>query len=87
MGERRRVSFAVDHSRAQAEEVFEIKVRNRKTEPVDVIVLERLYRWSTWELFANSMPFRKTDARTVEFRVRVEPNQERAVNYSVSYRW
>ena len=87
VGERRRVSFTVDHSRAQAEEAFEIKLRNRKTDPVEVIVLERLYRWSTWELFANSMPFRKTDARKVEFRVRVEPNQERTVSYSVRYRW
>ena len=87
VGERRRLNFTVDHQRAQAEESFEIKLRNRKTVAAEVIVLERLYRWSGWELFANSMPFRKTDSQTVEFRVRVEPGQESTVIYSVRYKW
>jgi hypothetical protein len=87
VGERRRVNFTVDHARAQAEESFEIKVRNRKAEAVEVVVLERLYRWSSWELFANTAPFRKTDSQTVEFRLRVEPNQEGTLSYSVRYRW
>ncbi|MBL8241379.1 MAG: hypothetical protein JNM66_28400 [Bryobacterales bacterium] len=86
-GERRRLNFSVDHQRAQAEESFEIKLRNRKPAAVDVIVVEPLYRWSGWELFANSVPFQKTDSQTVEFRVRVEPGEEKVVLYSVRYKW
>lgn len=86
-GERRRVNFRLDHARAQAEESFEIKVRNRKTQPVDVRVVEHLYRWSTWEVVTSSAPLQKTDSQTGEFRVSLKPDEEKTITYTVRYTW
>jgi hypothetical protein len=69
------------------DESFEIKLRNHKKEPVQVRVVEHLYRWSNWELTKQSDPFLKTDAQTVEFRVNLKPDEEKVVSYTVHYWW
>jgi len=69
------------------DETFEIKLRNRKREPVEIRVVERLYRWSNWEIKAKSDEFKKTDSQTIEFRVPVKPDEERTVTYTVHYSW
>ena len=86
-GERRRVNYRIDHARSQLEEAFEIKVRNRKTEAVDVRIVEHLYRWSTWEMVTSSSPLEKTDGQTGEFRVNLKPGEEKVVTYTVRYTW
>ena len=43
-GERRRTNYTVETGKRTATETFEIKVRNHKKEPVDVRVVEHLYR-------------------------------------------
>jgi hypothetical protein len=87
VGERRRTSFRMDHQRQAAEETFEIKVRNRKKEPVEVVVVERLFRGSGWDIPVSSQPPVKTDAHTVEFRTPLGPGEEKTVTYAVHYRW
>ena len=87
VGERKRLSFRNDQQRSVVEESFEIKVRNRKTAPVEVRVVEHLYRWFTWEIQLNSSPFKKTDARTIEFTVPLAPNEEKTITYQVRYTW
>lgn len=87
VGERRRADFAVNNRQNQMEEAFEIKVRNRKTEPVEVRVVERLYRGMNWLLVAQSHEFAKTDAQTIEFRVPVPADGETVVTYRVRYDW
>ena len=69
------------------DETFEIKLRNRKPEPVEFRVVEHLYRWSNWDITAKSDDFKKTDAQTIEFRVPVKPDEERTVTYTVHYSW
>ena len=69
------------------DESFEIKLRNRKKEPVEIRVVEHLYRWSNWEITQKSDDFKKTDAQTIEFRVPVKPDEERTVTYTVHYSW
>jgi hypothetical protein len=87
VGERKRTDFTMSNRQDQAEEAFEIKVRNRKTTPVEVRVTERLYRWMNWEVLQKSHDFVKTDAQTIEFRVTVPADGETIVNYRVRYDW
>ncbi len=86
-GERKRTIFRNDMGRSMMDEAFEIKVRNHKKEPVEVRVVEHLYRWSTWEISTNSMPYTKTDAQTIEFRVPLQPDEEKTITYAAHYTW
>ncbi|HVP45918.1 MAG TPA: hypothetical protein VMT32_05020 [Bryobacteraceae bacterium] len=86
-GERKRTVFRMDMGRQMMDEAFEIKVRNHKKEPVEVRAVEHLYRWSTWEISTSSMPFTKTDAQTIEFRVQLQPDEEKKITYEAHYTW
>jgi hypothetical protein len=86
-GERRRTDYRLDANRQMIDESFEIKVRNHKKEPVDVRVLEHLYRWITWDISAKSDPYRKTDSKTIEFLVTIPPDGEKAITYTAHYTW
>jgi hypothetical protein len=86
-GERRRVSLRVDHARSTAEESFEIRLSNRKSEAVEVRVVEHLFRWSSWELTANAPGFQKTDSQTMECKVRLQPGEEKTASYTVRHTW
>ena len=87
VGERRQVDFKIDTSRNTITEEIEIKIRNRKQEPVKVIVKENLYRWTNWKIVATTQPYEKQDARTVHFPVTVPSDQEVVVRYTVRYTW
>ena len=87
VGERKQTNFHVDTGDKWLDETFEIKLRNRKKEPVEIRVIEHLYRWNNWEITQKSDDFKKTDSQTVEFRVPVKPDEERTVTYTVHYSW
>jgi hypothetical protein len=87
VGERRQTNFRRDSGDRWIDETIEIKVRNRKTEPVEIRVVEHLYRWSNWEIREKSLDFKKTDAQTIEFRVPLKPDEEQTVTYAVHYSW
>jgi hypothetical protein len=88
VGERKQTNFHVDTDNKWLDESFEIKLRNRKKDaPVEIRVVEHLYRWSNWEITAKSDDFRKTDAQTIEFRIPVKPDEEKTVTYTVHYSW
>ena len=87
VGERRRTDFKADSSKKTINESFEIKLRNHKTEAVEVRIVEHLFRWFTWDISEKSDTFLKTDAQTAEFRVQVKPDEERVVTYTVHYSW
>jgi hypothetical protein len=87
VGERRPTEFKTDRADKWMTETFEIKLRNRKKEPVEIRVVEHLYRWNNWEITAKSADFRKIDAQTIEFRVPVQPDEEKIVTYTVHYSW
>lgn len=87
IGERTRTDFQGSNRQDFAEEAFEIKLRNRKTEPIEVRVVEHLYRWTNWSIVAKSDPFVKKDAQTIEFRLPVKPDEERVLSYRVRYEW
>jgi hypothetical protein len=87
VGERRQVDFTVDSKARWMEEEVEVKLRNHKTQPVDVIVKENLYRWSSWKVLTKTHNFVKEDARTIGFPVKVPKDGEGVVRYRVRYTW
>jgi len=88
VGERKQTNFHVDTAEKWINETFEIKLRNRKkTDAVEIRVVEHLYRWSNWNVTAKSDDFMKKDAQTIEFRISVKPDEEKTVTYTVHYSW
>ena len=87
VGERRQTNYRVDSGDRWIDETFEIKLRNRKKEPVEIRVVEHIYRWSGWNVTVKSDEFTKKDSQTVEFRIPVKPDEERTVTYTVHYSW
>jgi hypothetical protein len=85
VGERRQVDFQV--SGRSMEETIEIKVRNHKDEPVDVLIRETMYRWSENDVVEASVRYEREDARTVNFPVTIAKDGEAVVIYRVRYRW
>jgi hypothetical protein len=86
-GERRRTDYHSDMARRMMDESFEIKLRNHKKEPVEVRVVEHLYRGTNWDITEKSATYLKTDAQTIEFRVQVAPDSEKVVTYTAHYTW
>ena len=87
VGERRQVNFSVDSAAKVMEEEIEVKLRNHKSQPVDVLVKENLYRWSNWKIVTQTHEFQKEDARTISFPVKVAKDGETVVRYRVRYTW
>ncbi|MBP7010010.1 MAG: DUF4139 domain-containing protein [Kiritimatiellae bacterium] len=87
VGERKRTDFSVDSTAKRITESFEIKLRNRKETPVEIRVVEPLYRGAKWRIPVSSMEFTQVDAQTIEFRAPVPPDGETVLTYTVHYRW
>jgi hypothetical protein len=87
VGERRQVDFSIDTKGRWMEEEIEVKLRNHKAEPVEVIVKENLYRWSKWQIKTSTQPYEKVDARTIHFPLTVVKDGEAVVRYRVRYTW
>jgi hypothetical protein len=88
VGERKQTNFRVDTADKWIDETFEIKLRNRKKDaPVEIRVVEHLYRWNNWEIKTKSDDFVKKDVQTIEFRIPVQPDEEKTVTYTVHYSW
>jgi hypothetical protein len=69
------------------DESFEITLRNHKKELIEVRVVGHLYRRVNWSSPKKSNDYRKTDARTIEFRPNLKPDEERKVTYTAHYWW
>lgn len=86
-GDRRRTNYILDQGKSTATESFEIKVRNHKKEPVEVRVVEHLYRALTWDIASSSSEYKKTDSHTIEFPVTIAPDEEKTISYTAHYTW
>ncbi|MBI5094460.1 MAG: hypothetical protein HZB26_18740 [Candidatus Hydrogenedentes bacterium] len=87
VGDRKRTQFNISNDQHWVDETFEITLRNRKEEPAEIRVVERLYRGKNWEIRQPSDPFVKMDSQTIEFRVKPNPGEEKKVTYQVHYTW
>ena len=85
VGERKQTNFRVESGRHWMQEKIEIKIRNHKEEAVAVRCKEPLYRWVNWKITAESHKHTKLDSRNIAFDVKVEPDKEVKVTYTVDY--
>ncbi len=86
-GSRRQTDFHVSTQDRILDESFEIKVTNQKLQPVNVNVVEHLYRGANWTINQKSSAFTKLDSHTVQFPVQVPAKGETTATYSVRYTW
>ncbi len=84
VGERQRTDYK-KISDDISEETYQIKLRNHKEELVEVVVVEHLQSYTQWEIRESSLPYEKKDAGTIEFKVRLEKDQEVPLTYTVRY--
>jgi hypothetical protein len=86
VGERIQTDFRrpTDH---RLEETFEITIRNHKDEPVEVRIVEHMFRWSEWRILTSTHDYDELDSSTIEFTVTVPANGEVTVTYTVRYQW
>src|SRR5438067_3558527 len=87
LGERRRTNVKVDSSNHWLDESIEIKLRNHKKEPVEIRVVEHLFRWIKCDITEKSDPFTKTNAQMIEFRILVKADEEKTIHYTAHYSW
>ena len=87
VGEHRMTNNAEDSANRVVSQTFEIKVRNRKKESVEIRVVERATHGGNWTLTAQSQPHTKKDATTFEFRVPLKPDEEKTITYTIRYTW
>ena len=87
VGERKRTKFEAKYDQHWTDESFEITLRNRKKDAAEIRVVEHLYRGNNWEIRDPSNPFVKMDSQTMEFRVKLNPGEEKKVTYLVHYTW
>lgn len=87
VGERVQKDFKSFAGGRIVEETIEIKVRNHKSEPVEVLVYEHPWRWSQWEIVKSNVEWQKVDQSTVKFPVKIGKDKEAAVTYTIRYSW
>ncbi len=87
VGERAQMDFRSLAGGRIVEETIEIKVRNHKTEGVEVQVYEHPWRWSQWEILNANNEWHKVDQTTLRFPVKLGKDQEKVVKYTVRYSW
>jgi len=62
-------------------------LKNAKAQAATVRVIERLGRWTDWEIVQSSSPATKRNAQTASFDVSVPAGGETTLTYTVRYRW
>ena len=85
VGEHRMTNKTGDESNRVVTQTFEIKLRNRKKEPVEIRVVEHANRGGNWTLTAQNQPHEKKDAATFECLVPLKPDEEKTVTYTIRY--
>lgn len=63
---------------------YSISIRNHKKEAVTVTSVE--HTWGDWKILNSSLPYTKKDAHSFEFAIKVAPNSEEKVTYTVEVR-
>ncbi|MBT8041296.1 MAG: DUF4139 domain-containing protein [Gammaproteobacteria bacterium] len=87
VGERKQTDFRVDTRTRNLWETFEIRLRNHKDQPVEVAVLENLYRMANWKIEDASQSWDKENSNRIRFDVKVPVDGEKVISYTVHYNW
>ena len=87
-GQRVQTKYAlVNAIQSYVDESFTITLHNHKATPVQVRVVEHLYRGSNWTITQKSDAFVHKDSRTIEFPVLAPANGDKVVTYTAHYTW
>jgi len=81
-GTRRQTNFHVNYNGHEMDESFEITVSNQKQQPVNVSVIEQMYRCENWEITSKSSDFKKRDSHTLEFPLQVPAKGKTVLTYT-----
>jgi hypothetical protein len=84
VADRRQMEWRVTGS-CESQSLWEIELRNRKTEPVEVDVLEPIA--GDWTVLESSHAWQRVDARTFRFRVPVAVGDTTKISYRVRVKW
>lgn len=87
VGERKVTDFQRGERPDWLKETIEVTVKNRSKEPKEIVVREHLWRWLNWKIENASMEHVKKDAQTIEFTVKLAPDEEKKVTYTAHYTW
>lgn len=85
VGERKQSNIVVGKN--EVTETFQITLRNQKEKVTSVKVVEPLYRWKNWKITSASDDYRKENASTIEFDVKLQPEEQKVITYTVHYWW
>ncbi|HLX11307.1 MAG TPA: DUF4139 domain-containing protein [Bacteroidota bacterium] len=85
VGERAQVNFQSFNDGKRIEETVRIKVRNHKTEPVEVQIYEHPWRGSQWELIQGAEGWTKIDQTTIKYSAKLAKDEEKVVTYTIRY--
>jgi hypothetical protein len=85
--ERKREDFQLDRAGRTMSERIAITLRNAKPQAATVRVIERLGRWTDWEIVETSSASTKRNSQTASFDVSVPAGGETTLRYTVRYRW
>lgn len=84
VGDRRQMAWTALGSCA-SESTWQVELRNRKDEEVEVEVVEPIR--GDWLILSSSHPAAKLDAHTFKFDVRVPAREKVRIDYTVRVRW
>ena len=84
VGDRRQMEYRVISS-CVSESAWEVELRNRKDEDVEVQILEPI--GGDWRIITSSHEHRRIDANTFSFTVSIPARQDLTVSYRVQVRW
>jgi hypothetical protein len=87
VGERVQKDFRVVVSGHVVEETFEIKLRNHKTEPVEIVVYDHPWRWNEWDIKTSTEKWEKVDQTTIRIPVKLQKDEEKTMRYTIRYSW
>ncbi|MCX7553615.1 DUF4139 domain-containing protein [Marinicella sp. S1101] len=70
-----------------ATEQIEISISNQKDSAATITVTETLHRWSNWQITQHDEEYKKLNASTIQFEVKVPAETTQTINYTVLYQW
>ena len=83
VGSRRVTDQSNDQANRSSTQTLEIKVANRKKEPVEIRIVEHASYSANWTIETMNHPYVKKDADTFEFIVSLQPREEKIVTYKI----
>ena len=87
VGEHTQQNFRVVVPGHVVDETFEIKVRNHKSESVEVMVYEHPWRWNEWDITKSNADWEKVEQTTIKFPVKLNKDEEKVITYTIRYNW